>query len=476
VFPMLSIPRFAAVVFGALPIMAAPFEQPALTGDSSADAILVRAEAGTRGDRLVVSLRSRGSSITPWTQLFLDVSDRTPAFRHPSGGPAGEGLDLLVEGESVYRFSGEGAEVWSWTPLPGVSARRSVSGDTLTLELPLDAIGPEPGRSPRAFAVTYTPDYAETLDTLPRGSATWTLEIGQTSPAVVRSSRPSARADARRAFRKITSYHCYYGGGRLEDLIARDAVIIETRAQPRENIDALRAAGRLAVGYISIGEDHDRREGDRRGPGGYDSAYFDRDGDKLPDKNPVWNSYYADARSESWRAFFLANAERMVESHGVDGFFLDTVETCLLYPESRDGMVSLIRELRRAHPEAIIVLNRGWDILPALGDVPDGLMFESFTLSYDFARKAYVPLSAADLDWGLGVWRRYLEPARRKHDLVLLSLDYVATAEDPGLRGALDRAATLGFVPCVTSIMLDAFHTIDYRGKRDRRWLAPRAK
>lgn len=477
---MSSFLRFPVAALCALPLAAAPVVQPTPSDSSTPEAVLIEADAQVRDDRLVVVLRSFKAPITPWTQVFFDVAERTPSFRHPSGGVAGEGLDILVEGESVYRFAGAKSDVWNWTPLPGVSVRRSLAGDTLTLDMPIAALGFEAARAPRAFAATYTQDYGATLDTLPRGVATWTLDVASavreaaTKPRIL--PRPPARADARQAFRKIGSYHCYYGGGRLDDLLTRDALIIETRAQPAENVDALRAAGRLVVGYISIGEDHNRREGDRRGPGGFDSAYFDRDANALPDKNPVWDSYYADARSESWRAFFLANAARMRESHGVDGFFLDTVETCLLYPESRDGMVSLIRELRRAHPDAIIVLNRGWDILPALEDAPDGLMFESFTLSYDFSAKTYVPLSASDLDYGLGVWRRFLQPAQKKHGLVLLSLDYAAAADSSELKLALDRAATLGFVPCVISIMLDSFYAVNTRGVRDERWLEQQAK
>lgn len=300
------------------------------------------------------------------------------------------------------------------------------------------------------------------------------VRAADSAPASADLSGP--RADARAAFKKIRSYACYYGPGRAAELASRDAVILETRAQTPAEVSALRAAGRLAIAYISIGEDHHLRAGDGLGPGGRDSAYFDRDGDGNADKNGVWGSYYANAASPSWRAFFLGNAARLRESHGVDGFFLDTVETCLLYPESRDGMVSLIRELRRAQPDAIIVLNRGWDLLPELGDVPDGVMFESFTLSYDFSSKTYVSLSPGDLDWGLAVWRRLLRPAQEKHGLVLLSLDYVPSADDPAMKRALDRAETLGFVPFVSSILLDSFYAVDLRGKRDERWLAPQAK
>lgn len=96
-----------------------------------------------------------------------------------------------------------------------------------------------------------------------------------------------ARADARAAFRDIASCTCYYGPGRTAELLTRDGAIIATRAQTPADVNALRAAGRLVIGYISIGEDHNARKGDGRGPGGHDSAYFDRDGDGQPDKNAV---------------------------------------------------------------------------------------------------------------------------------------------------------------------------------------------
>lgn len=467
----------ASALLAALCSASAPaaFRQPAPVAPTPAGAALAEGECRAEGGRLVVVLRADAAPITAWTHVFLDVAEAGPGFRHGSGAPAGRGLDLLIEGDAVYRFSGTAADVWAWTRLPDVVAARSISGDTLTLSLPLAALGLDPARLPRVFAATYAENYSATLDTLPRGDAAWTPEPARPAPTTTTKPAvpPPPRADARAAFRKIRSYACYYGAGRTAELLTRDAAIIETRAQTPADVAALRAAGRLAIAYISIGEDHNLRKGDGLGPGGNDSAYFDRDGDGHADKNGVWDSYYANAASPAWRAFFLQNAARLRETHGVDGFFLDTVETCLLYPESRAGMVSLIRELRAAHPDAVIVLNRGWDLLPALGDAPDGLMFESFTLSYDFGEKRYEVMRPSAWDFGLDVWTRLLRPAQEKHGLVVLALDYAASADDPNVRLAYDRAVTLGMVPCVTSILLDAFYDISYRGERDERWLRP---
>lgn len=464
-------------LFAALPLAAA-FKQLEPVVAAPAGATLLAGDSRVDDRRLVLTLRAASAPLTPWTHVFLDTTDRGMGFRHGSGAAAGRGLDLLIEGEVVYRFTGTNAEVWSWERLPDVAATRAVSGDTLTITLPLAALATGAERPMRAFAATYSDNYAVTLDTLPRGAGAWTIDLARSTTQVAKPIASAAaplpaRADARAAFRKIRSYACYYGAGHSAELLTRDAAIIEARAQTPAEVNALRAAGRLAIGYISIGEDHNLRKGDGLGPGGNDSGYFDRDGDGAADKNGVWASYYANAASPSWRAYFLANAARLRATHGVDGFFLDTVETCLLYPESRDGMVSLIKELRAAHPDAIIVLNRGWDLLPALGDTADGLMFESFTLSYDFGEKRYEVMRPSAWDFGLDVWRRLLRPAQEKHGLVVLALDYAGSAEDPNVKLAYDRAATLGMVPCVTSILLDAFYDISYRGTRDERWLRP---
>lgn len=162
----------------------------------------------------------------------------------------------------------------------------------------------------------------------------------------------------------------------------------------------------------------------------------------------------------------------MEEQFGVDGYFLDTVETMVLYPACRAGMVELIRKLRAAHPQAVIVLNRGFDVLADTADVVDGLMYESFTLSYDQTTKTYVMMRPSALDFTRRQMEAVLTPQQKAHGLVVLALDYAASASDPNIRVAYDRAATLGAIPCVTTIFLDAIYDIDYQGRPDPKWIA----
>ena len=284
-------------------------------------------------------------------------------------------------------------------------------------------------------------------------------------------SHASRASDAREAFGKIKSYACYYGEGKLKELAGRDAVIIETNNQSPEDIRLLQQGGTLVVGYISIGEDDVLRVGDAKGPGGKDSAYFDRDKNGQPDKNGVWDSYYADSRQPAWRKYFMENIARMNDVYHVDGFFLDTVDTSELYPESKQAMISLIRELREAYPDSLIVLNRGFHTVAQLAPVIDGVMFESFTSSYDWASKDYILLTPSSWDYGLEVWQEVLKPAMDKYGVVVLALDYAPSATSPLVQTAMDRAVTFGFVPEVSSIYLDTIYEIGYEPRKNPDYL-----
>jgi uncharacterized protein (TIGR01370 family) len=431
---------------------------------------------------------------SPWIHFFIDSdSNKETGFNHYLGGQAGLGLDIMIEGDIAYRFSGTDSSVWSWTPDPSIVVAKNYQDDILAIELPASSV--ELSDSPTFFSVVYTRDYAEAVDCLPRSGSTWTIASesktvqnlknrtkAKTSVSLataITEKKTSAISrgpiNRREAFNSISSYACYYGSGQLEAMSRRDAAIIETKNQTPESIAQLQAADTLVIGYISIGEDDAFRIGDGKGAGGYDSSYFDRNQDNVPDQNPIWKSHYADASQPAWRRYFLDRAYKMREEYGVDGFFLDTVDTSELYKESNAGMISLIRELRAQNPDSIIVLNRGFHTVEELAPDVDGVMFESFTASYDFENKEYIMLRPSAWDWGLDVYLQTLKPAMDAHGLVVLVLDYVSSPNAPEVKAAYDRAVSFGYVPEVSTIFLDTIYQVDYQGIADPKYLEVQA-
>ncbi len=251
----------------------------------------------------------------------------------------------------------------------------------------------------------------------------------------------------RRGLKDIRNYVCYYGPDKVNEMSNFDAVILEARHHSKNDIAQLKNSGTLAIGYITIGEDdlfHKNAD-----------WYFDRDKDGKPDKNANWNSWYADARSTNWRAHVVHKKARavLVEKE-CDGIFLDTIDTAQLYPESRDGMIQLIRELREAYPRAIILQNRGFDVISDTADMVDGLMYEAFSVHYNFNDKTYARLSDSNLRWSRQLAVNTLAPLMKKTGLVVLALDYAEPGQKELIQFAYDRARHFGFVPYVATINL----------------------
>lgn len=154
---------------------AAPFTQPIPGPAVPADAALISGDTAIANGVLTIALRSTGPEITDWIHVFIDIGDSRQSYNHNSQRPAGFGLEIMLEGTFAYRFTGDDPTVWTWTQIEGVNVERSITGDVLTLRLPLAPLGLRPGLPVHVFAASYTPDYAEPLDMLPRGSTPWRM-------------------------------------------------------------------------------------------------------------------------------------------------------------------------------------------------------------------------------------------------------------------------------------------------------------
>ncbi|MCA9791134.1 MAG: hypothetical protein KC910_05040, partial [Candidatus Eremiobacteraeota bacterium] len=234
------------------------------------------------------------------------------------------------------------------------------------------------------------------------------------------------------------TYMVYYGDLNPE-AIARlrgfDLVIVHP-GDERENltpqkVQALKNGGKtIVIGYVSIGEDPQVPAGPpapgpkQAGPSYFDQVWktsdndypqryldqvryhFTADGfveqgndnkpiteagqDGLPDENGVWGSYYVRADDPKWRSIVYDKFDYL-KSLGVDGYFLDTVDTASPWGEygaTRPGMLELVTALRARYPNQFLIANRGLFLLedgPAYGQAVDGIMFESFLTLWNYA-------------------------------------------------------------------------------------------
>ncbi len=281
-----------------------------------------------------------------------------------------------------------------------------------------------------------------------------------------------------------TSFSAYYGGIDPETpkTLANFDLLIVHPGQDHDNLDAskiaaLRSTGKAKtiVGYISIGEDDVSPGGpplkgrDSQGPSfvgsdlmpgdahnGYPSYFVDQkkflfgadgflqfglDGKPLvakgqdghPDENGVWGSYYVKADNPVWEKKVFEELDHLT-SLGLDGFFLDTVDTASPWGDygwTSPGMLKLVEKIRERYPDKRIVANRGLFYLTKndrYAKLIDAVLFESLLTEYHEETKS------ADISpwarWHVQALDDDVIPAQKRTGLTLLVLDYL-NPEDP---------------------------------------------
>lgn len=199
--------------------------------------------------------------------------------------------------------------------------------------------------------------------------------------------------------------------------------------------------------YVSVGEVHRQH----------------RHHDQIPPDwrigaNRAWNSAVIDQRVADWPRWFVEHIARPQWERGYRGFFLDTLDAYHLVaktPEERAaheaGLVRVVQALRAAFPEAKLILNRGFEILPQVAAQVDMVAAESLYRGWDQARLHYQPVPEADRAWLLG----QLDQVRGRHRLPVLAIDYVPPGDRALARETARRIRAHGFIPWVTTPELD---------------------
>lgn len=285
-------------------------------------------------------------------------------------------------------------------------------------------------------------------------------------------SRPTVErpADGRKDWIDVDSFVCYYGsltgdsektpvfGGEprraLDVLKEFDVAIIHSSQlfgdpNAKQYVEELKAAGTYVISYLTIGEDDGLHTGDGLGENGYASYYLYENG--MPRMNSSWGSYFVDAGNPVWQSHILEEAKRVLE-FGVDGLFLDTLDTVDVAYDTMGGMVDLVRRLREELPEGTkLVPNRGFTVFQYISQYVDGIMFESFSTTYDEASGYFVDRTESDLEYNQTVACNIINRARRYDYMPVFCLDYINEAEYSYMpQNIYNTAWAYDFIPYVT--------------------------
>lgn len=250
-----------------------------------------------------------------------------------------------------------------------------------------------------------------------------------------------------------TRWLCYYGDDRrVLDVEGYDLLILESEAVG--DLSPEDKKNRLCIGYMSIGEvEH------------YRWFYPDvKDRPWVLDVNPDWpESRLVDPRSAEWRDLVVNAIAAAIVNAGYDGFLLDNVDTAeeLLrrdpgrYQGAAEATAEILRALRAAYPDKVIVANGGLSVVPLASGSVDAMMYEGTVSTWKSEADGsigYGRISPRDSEW--------LRPRLlriRSAGLPVLALEYADPSDPAEIEAIYNTVRASGNNPYVSQIALDAF-------------------
>ncbi|HEU5282161.1 MAG TPA: endo alpha-1,4 polygalactosaminidase [Gammaproteobacteria bacterium] len=172
--------------------------------------------------------------------------------------------------------------------------------------------------------------------------------------------------------------------------------------------------------------------------------------------NPVWHSVIMDETNPAWREFFIKKVLTPLYAKGYRGFFLDTLDAfnrVAKTPEAKkaqiQGLITLLQAIRTNFPDAILLMNRGFELLPTAAPFVNGVVIESLFSGWNQAKKRYEPVPATEFN------ALMLEIHRiQALHLPVVIIDYVPPNQPEKRKEISEKIRALGLIPFVTDGLL----------------------
>jgi len=175
-------------------------------------------------------------------------------------------------------------------------------------------------------------------------------------------------------------------------------------------------------------------------------------------ENRDWQSRVLDLTNENLRGYLVEEVIAPLWAQGYRKFFFDTLDSYRLIEGTsgdleaqREGLRTLITAIAEAFPGARFILNRGFELLPAVHEHVDAVAAESLYQRWVPAEKRYQPVPEEDRKWLLDRF----EEVRERYSLPTIAIDYAPPGDRAGARALAERIKARGVIPWVSNPALD---------------------
>jgi polysaccharide biosynthesis protein PelA len=241
----------------------------------------------------------------------------------------------------------------------------------------------------------------------------------------------------------------FYGESADESTLATYDIVVLALGF-RGSISAVTDAGTRLCSYLSLGEIKTS------------DPFFDSiDRAALLEENPDWpGTRRVDVRHPSWHSLVFDRMIPSIAAKGFNGLMLDTLDTPpyldqvdpARYHGMRAAAIELVATIRARWPTMMLIMNRGYALLPDLVDKIDAVMAESLITSPDQRTGGFVWVDSRQVELQLSL---LIPAARRSPPLPILSLDYWFPDDTKTIAAIYRRERDLGHHPYVATRLLD---------------------
>lgn len=178
----------------------------------------------------------------------------------------------------------------------------------------------------------------------------------------------------------ISTFAVYYGSelnvSDIEFLNEFNLVILQPDAFSGNNLSLIHS---IKIAYIDLGE--------------YDGAFPNFLNNSTVSTIEIgydynWSQPIVNVSSPIWINYIREEINYSI-ALGFNGFLFDDLDVVQEYPQEFNGFIKIIKIISEEYPNEIIIVNRGFELLPYIHYFINGVLYEDFGTYYNFINSSY---------------------------------------------------------------------------------------